>query len=210
MVTVLGGSGTATTEARLHFALAGGPCHAFTSLLPAESPDRVAASDVPGADDSSGDGQCDDNQARQASGRQDDVRIPRRVATPSQQNPGQTHGLGRAGSGFRHDMQPNGQRCGVPKVTAVTGHCRRTCGTTCGTARLRRPPRSLAAGECPTLSVPGPRKSDSGRRCFGISDQAIPCQRPQGSGQRALPRFTVPGGVRNWNGRLKPERRPTS
>jgi hypothetical protein len=43
----------------------------------------------------------------------------------------------------------------VPEVTAVTGRCRRTCGTTSGTASLRRPAQSLAAGECSAFNVPG-------------------------------------------------------
>jgi hypothetical protein len=57
-------------------------------------------------------------------------------------------------------------QCSVPKVPAMTGHSQLTCGAACGTVRLSRSPRIHATGECPILSVPGPRKWNVRDRVF--------------------------------------------
>ena len=51
MVTVLGGQGAPPPESGLHLALATAACHALPAPLAAETPDRVPAFDVSGADD---------------------------------------------------------------------------------------------------------------------------------------------------------------
>jgi hypothetical protein len=73
VVAVLSKPGTLAPEPRLHLRLAAGPRHALAPLLAGESPDRVAASDVLGADDDRRDCQGDDERARQRRCRQNGV-----------------------------------------------------------------------------------------------------------------------------------------
>ena len=73
MVAVLRRTGTTTAEACLHLTLTGSPRHAFAALLAAESPDRVAAPDVPGSHDDGHDYQGDDESGGKRNGGQDAV-----------------------------------------------------------------------------------------------------------------------------------------
>lgn len=63
MVAVLGGPLAPPPESSLHLALAAGPRHALPALLTAETPDRVPASNITGADDDGNNDQTNDEQA---------------------------------------------------------------------------------------------------------------------------------------------------
>ncbi|MFF2031064.1 hypothetical protein [Arthrobacter sp. NPDC058192] len=65
MVTMLGWSGAPTPESGLHLALAPSSRHALHALLATETPDRVPASDITGADDGRNNEQTNDQQPRE-------------------------------------------------------------------------------------------------------------------------------------------------
>ena len=59
MVAVLSGAGTTTPEPCVHFTLASCPGHTLTALLAGEAPNRIPASDIPGANNERNDRQND-------------------------------------------------------------------------------------------------------------------------------------------------------